>query len=150
MSHLMTTTTITIESLDTLPRAAAEFCNAMNGYTVFAFNGGMGAGKTTFINAVAQHLGVAADPTGSPTFAILNEYRCADGKPLYHFDLYRLESPEEVADTGFIDYVDSGNLCMVEWPDRAAGLFDPARTVEVNIDVDPLTDVRTLTLRYPS
>lgn len=141
--------TITINGLAELPQAAEQFCRAMNGFTVFAFTGEMGAGKTTFINALAQHLGVAADPTGSPTFAILNEYRGSGGQPIYHFDLYRLDSPEEVAETGFIDYIDSGNLCLVEWPDRAEGLFDPDRTVAVELAVDPLTDARTLTLHYP-
>lgn len=142
--------TITIAEESALPVAASRFIDLMEDYTVFAFNGAMGAGKTTFINALACRLGVAADPTGSPTFAILNEYVGSSGKPIYHFDLYRLESEEEVADTGFIDYVDSGNLCLIEWPDRAGSLLDPAATVEVDIEVDPLTDARTLTLHYPA
>lgn len=143
------TATIVIESEAALPSAAARFASLMEGYTVFAFTGEMGAGKTTFINALARHLGVEADPTGSPTFAIVNEYAAATGEPVYHFDLYRLESEEEVADTGFTDYIDSGHLCLIEWPDRAGALLDPDTTVAVEIAADPLTDIRTLTLRYP-
>lgn len=142
--------TITIASPADLPAAAGQFAALMEGFTVFAFTGEMGAGKTTFINALAQHLGVAADPTGSPTFAILNEYRGSSGEPIYHIDLYRLDCEEEVADTGFIDYVDSGHLCLIEWPDRAGSLLDPDATVDVTIEVDPLTDARTLTLHYPA
>ncbi len=141
------TITIATPPTSTLPPRA--FWSSARGYSVFAFNGEMGAGKTTFINALAARLGVAADPTGSPTFAILNEYTGADGNPIYHFDLYRLDSEEEVADTGFIDYVDSGHLCLIEWPDRAGSLLDPDATVDVTIEVDPITDARTLTLRYP-
>lgn len=140
---------IHIPSPGDLDRGAEEFAAAMEGYTVFAFTGEMGAGKTTFINALARHLGVAADPTGSPTFAIINEYAAAGGRPIYHFDLYRLDGEEEVAETGFIDYVDSGHLCLIEWPDRAGSLLDPQATVDVRIDIDPLTDARTLTLNYP-
>ncbi len=144
------TKTITIATPADLPRAAAQFASAMEGYTVFAFTGEMGAGKTTFINALARHLGVETDPTGSPTFAIVNEYRAAAGEPLYHFDLYRLDGgEEEVAETGFIDYVDSGRICLIEWPDRAGSLLDPEATVAVAIDADPLTGARTLTLTYP-
>ena len=140
---------INIPTTNDLPEAAATFASLMDGYTVFAFTGEMGAGKTTFINALAQHFGVAADPTGSPTFAILNEYAAADARPIYHFDLYRLDHEEEVAETGFIDFVDSGHLCLIEWPDRAGSLLDPDTTVDVRIDIDPLSDARTLTLNYP-
>lgn len=147
MSH---TKTILIPSIDALDAAAGEFLALADGFSVFAFTGGMGAGKTTFINALARHLGVAVDPTGSPTFAILNEYRAADGRPIHHFDLYRLDSEAEVADTGFIEYVDSGEMCLIEWPDRASSLIIPEETVTVDIDVDPLTDARTLTLHFPS
>lgn len=141
--------TILIPSVDRLDEGAREFIAAMNGFTVFAFTGEMGAGKTTFINALVRHLGVEADPTGSPTFAIINQYEGADGEPIYHFDLYRLDSEEEVAETGFIDYVDSGKLCLIEWPDRAGSLLDPSATVDVSIEVDPLTDAHTLTINYP-
>ncbi len=141
--------TISIPSLDALPAAAEQFMALTRGYTVFAFDAPMGSGKTTFINALAAYLGVKADPTGSPTFAILNEYQSPSQGIIYHFDLYRLEGPEEVADTGFIDYVDSGRLCLIEWPDRADTLLDPEATVRVTIDVDPLTDSRRMTLHYP-
>lgn len=141
--------TIRIPNLEALPAAADAFLEAVEGFTVFAFTGGMGAGKTTFINALATRLGVDVDPTGSPTFAILNEYLGRDGHTIHHFDLYRLETEEEVAETGFTEYVDSGDMCLIEWPDRAGSLLIPEETVEVDIDVDPHTDERTMTLRFP-
>ncbi|MCM1029051.1 MAG: tRNA (adenosine(37)-N6)-threonylcarbamoyltransferase complex ATPase subunit type 1 TsaE [Pseudoflavonifractor sp.] len=144
------TETIEIPTPGHLPEAAARFATLTRGFSVFAFDAPMGAGKTTFINALARHLGVEADPTGSPTFAILNEYADARGNPIYHFDLYRLDGPEEVAETGFIDYIDSGHLCLIEWPDRAEGLLVDDETVRVTIDPDPLTGARLMTLHYPA
>lgn len=146
---MTSTAVIDIPAISSLPDAAERFMALTRGFTVFAFDAPMGSGKTTFINALAASLGVDADPTGSPTFAILNEYQSPSQGVIYHFDLYRLDGPEEVADTGFIDYVDSGHLCLIEWPDRAEGLLDPYATVRVTIDVDPLTDSRRMTLHYP-
>lgn len=146
---MTSTAVIDIPAISSLPDAAERFMALTRGFTVFAFDAPMGSGKTTFINALAASLGVDADPTGSPTFAILNEYQSPSQGVIYHFDLYRLDGPEEVADTGFIDYVDSGHLCLIEWPDRAEGLLDPDATVRVTIDIDPLTDSRRMTLHYP-
>jgi len=82
---------------------------------VFAFYGDMGAGKTTFIKAVCEELGVQ-EPVTSPTFAIINEYRDKKGNSIYHFDFYRIKKLEEVFDFGYEDYFYSGNLCFIEWP----------------------------------
>jgi tRNA threonylcarbamoyladenosine biosynthesis protein TsaE len=107
------------------------------GQTVFAFHGGMGAGKTTFIHALCADRGVS-DTVGSPTFSIINEYRYPGGK-IYHMDLYRLKDEEEALRAGVEDVLYSGGICLVEWPDRAPGIFPPD-TVEVRIDIiDPDT-----------
>ncbi len=135
---------ITIKSLDALPGAAAEFLGAIGGRTIFAFHGSMGAGKTTFIAEVCRQLG-AADDSGSPTFSILNEYLAADGSPIYHFDFYRLESPQEALDLGAEDYLYSGHLCLLEWPDRIGTLLpEDAVDVEIVVNADG-----SRTLRMP-
>ena len=118
-------------SLDELPEAAKAFIGAMGEDRIFAFEGGMGAGKTTFIAEVCRQLG-ADDDSGSPTFSIVNEYVAADGSPVYHFDFYRLDSPQEALDMGAEDYFYSGNLCLIEWPDRIGELL-PEEAVIVKI-----------------
>ena len=118
-------------SLDNLPEAAHAFIEAMGDNRIFAFEGEMGAGKTTFITEVCRQLG-ASDDSGSPTFSIVNEYRSSEGSPIYHFDFYRLDSPAEALDMGAEDYFYSGNLCLMEWPDRLGSLL-PEETVEVKI-----------------
>lgn len=136
--------TITINSLDELPRAAKEFAEVMDSYTVFAFYGQMGAGKTTFINALCTELGVD-DITNSPSFSIINEYRSdTTAELIYHFDCYRLESLSEAEDIGVEDYFDSGAVCLIEWPERIAELL-PYDTVRVDITVND-DDSRTMTL----
>ena len=136
--------TITINSLDELPRAAKEFAEVMDSYTVFAFYGQMGAGKTTFINALCTELGVD-DITNSPSFSIINEYRSdTTAELIYHFDCYRLESLSEAEDIGVEEYFDSGAVCLIEWPERIAELL-PYDTVRVDITVND-DDSRTMTL----
>lgn len=104
---------------------------------VFAFHGGMGAGKTTFIHALCTIKGVT-DTVGSPTFSIINEYKYPGGK-IFHIDLYRLKDEEEALRAGVEDVLYSGELCLVEWPDRAPGIFPPD-TVDVRIEtLDPFT-----------
>lgn len=131
------TTTLTIPSLDAIDSVARQFVDLMGDYTVFAFNGEMGAGKTTFINALSRVLGVDDDPTSSPSFAIINEYRSSTTAELiYHFDLYRLENLEEAFDIGVEDYLDSGAICFLEWPERIADIL-PDDTVRVDIAEQP-------------
>ena len=121
---------ISIPSLDKIADAAQEFVAQMGNRRVFAFHGGMGAGKTTFIKAICQHLGVK-DAVTSPTFAIVNEYG-SDIGPIYHFDFYRIKNLDEVMDLGFEDYAYSGNLCLMEWPQLIEELL-PEDTTNVHI-----------------
>jgi tRNA threonylcarbamoyladenosine biosynthesis protein TsaE len=103
----------------------------MGDSTVFAFYGSMGAGKTTFIKAICEELGVE-DVINSPTFAIVNEYRSNTGELIYHFDFYRINKVEEAFDFGYEDYFYSGALCFIEWPERIHDLL-PGDYVEVRI-----------------
>jgi len=138
--------TITIASGADLERAAGEFVSLMGDETVYAFNGPMGAGKTTFIRALVRALGVNDDEASSPSFSIINEYRSdTTAELIYHFDLYRLESVEEALEIGVEDYFDSGALCLLEWPERIEELL-PDDTVIVDIAVNS-DESRTLTLR---
>ena len=138
--------TIRINSLEELPEAARTFIRMLGDRTVVAFRGEMGAGKTTFINALCRELGVESDPTASPTFAIVNEYRSdTTAELIYHFDMYRVESIDEALDMGVEDYFDCGALCLIEWPERIDPLL-PFDTVEVNIAIDPADNSRTLTI----
>lgn len=122
---------ITISDLADIKRAAKEFINAMNDRKVFAFYGSMGAGKTTFIKAICEEMGVE-DVITSPTFAIVNEYTAENGEPIYHFDFYRIKKLEEVYDLGYEDYFYSGHVCFLEWPELIETLL-PDDAVRVNI-----------------
>ncbi len=124
---------IRIQSLDQIQEAARQFVQAMGDNTVFAFYGKMGAGKTTFIKAICEELGVS-DVITSPTFAIVNEYRSDKGGELiYHFDFYRIKKLEEVYDMGYEDYFYSGALCFIEWPELVEELL-PGQTVKVSME----------------
>ena len=124
---------IKINSLDNIHEAAKEFIAAMGDNTVFAFYGKMGAGKTTFIKAVCEELGVT-DVINSPTFAIVNEYRSDEnGELIYHFDFYRIKKLEEVYDMGYEDYFYSGGVCVIEWADLIEELL-PGNAVNVYIE----------------
>ena len=126
---------IQIAGLEDLDRAAGEFLKAIGNNSLIAFYAPMGAGKTTFTTAVCKALGVQEDAISSPTFAIVNEYRGGKGQPIYHFDFYRIERPEEALDIGLYDYLDSGCLCLMEWPENIEGLL-PEETLKVNIQVN--------------
>ena len=124
---------IKIQSLEHIHEAAREFIAAMGDNTVFALYGKMGAGKTTFIKALCQELGVE-DVVTSPTFAVINEYRSdIAGELIYHFDFYRIKKLEEVYDMGYEDYFYSGALCFIEWPELAEELL-PGNTIKVTIE----------------
>lgn len=127
---------IVIAGLEDLERAAKEFLQAIGNNTLIAFYAPMGAGKTTFTTAVCKVLGVQEDAISSPTFAIVNEYRSGTGAPIYHFDFYRIERPEEALDIGLYDYLDSGDLCLMEWPENIEALL-PEETLRVHISVNP-------------
>ncbi len=124
-------TEIIIHSLDKIADAAREFVQHIGERRVFAFYGGMGAGKTTFIRAICEELGVT-DAVTSPTFSIVNEYASAHA-PVYHFDFYRINCLAEAMDLGFNDYAYSGNICLMEWPELIEELL-PEDTVSVHIE----------------
>lgn len=135
---------IKINSLESIHEAARQFIDTMEGGKVFAFYGSMGAGKTTFIKAVCEELGVS-DVINSPTFAIVNEYRSDDTAELiYHFDFYRIKKIEEVYDMGYEDYFYSGALCFIEWPELIEDLL-PGDAAMVRI-VENEDGTRTLSI----
>ena len=121
---------ITISNLDNIRESAREFINNIGSHKVFAFYGKMGAGKTTFIKAICEELGVD-DVITSPTFAIINEYSGKD-ETIYHFDFYRIKKLEEVYDMGYEDYFYSGAICFIEWPELIEELL-PLDAVKVTL-----------------
>ena len=123
---------IKISKLEEINEAAKLFISTIGKDNVFAFYGKMGAGKTTFIKAICEELGVE-DVITSPTFAIVNEYTDGKGSPIYHFDFYRIKKLDEVYDMGYADYFDSGNLCFLEWPELIEDLL-PGNVVKVTIE----------------
>lgn len=124
---------INIQSLEQIHEAAKQFVQNMGDNTVFAFYGKMGAGKTTFIKAICEELGVK-DVITSPTFAIVNEYRSEETAELiYHFDFYRIKKLDEVYDMGYEDYFYSGAVCFIEWPELIEDLL-PGNAVNVTIE----------------
>ena len=127
---------IIINGLEELDRAAARFLEETEGRTLIAFYAPMGAGKTTFTTALCRQLGVREDAVSSPTFAIVNEYRTDAGTSLYHFDFYRINKLAEALDIGLYDYLDSGCLCLMEWPENVEDLL-PEETLRVRISVRP-------------
>lgn len=125
---------VTIQNVADLDRAATEFLDKIGDNTLVAFYAPMGAGKTTFTTAICRILGVT-DPVGSPTFAIVNEYMRQNGEPMYHFDFYRINKPAEAIEIGLYDYLDSGCLCIMEWPENIEDLL-PEETLKVSIRVN--------------
>ncbi len=126
---------IRINSLENINEAARQFIDNIGDRTIFAFFGSMGAGKTTFIKAICEELGVE-DVITSPTFAIVNEYTTGEGDPLYHFDFYRIKKLDEFFDMGGEDYFESGNLCFIEWPELIEEVM-PEDAVNVTIKEQP-------------
>ena len=135
---------IKINSLDGIADAARQFVYAMGENKVFAMFGPMGVGKTTFIKAVCEVLGVQ-DTITSPTFAIVNEYRTDSGEQIFHFDFYRIRKVEEAYDMGYEDYIYSGAVCFLEWPELIEELLpDDAVRVTLTEEED---GTRTITIQ---
>lgn len=136
--------------LDDLGKFAEEFWQYVKAAKVFAFHGGMGAGKTTLINTLCHYKGTK-DVTGSPTFSIINEYACienGESKKIFHIDLYRLKDEEEVVQAGVEDCIYSGSVCMVEWPEKAPGLFDKET---VHVFIEPVSETqRSVEVKLPA
>ena len=125
---------LTIESTDTIQDTARQFIGIIGERTVFAFNGKMGAGKTTFIKAICEVMGVK-ETVNSPTFSIVNEYEAVDGRIIYHFDCYRITNTQEALDLGAEEYLYSGNLCFIEWSENIAPLLPDSI---VNVDIEEI------------
>lgn len=133
--------TIILRTPDVATEIAAQILAAFPSARVFALHGELGAGKTTLIKGFCEALGVK-DQASSPSFAIVNEYRAAQGEPVYHFDLYRLRDEGELQGIGFEEYLDSGAYCFIEWPELAADRLPPG-TLHISLQV-AASDERTL------
>lgn len=124
-----------IKDLSCIDAAAKEFLKQIGDRNLVAFYAPMGAGKTTFTTAICKALGVKDDAVSSPTFSIVNEYRTASGGSMFHFDFYRITRIAEALDIGFYDYIDSGCLCIMEWPENIEEII-PKETLKVHIRVE--------------
>lgn len=129
-----TETIYLLPDVGALPEVAQQFIQEVLPWgDVFAFYAPMGTGKTTFIKALCEELGVT-DVINSPTFSIINEYRAEpSGELIYHFDCYRLNKIEDALNLGVEDYFDSGSLCFIEWPELLEPIL-PNDTVHVRIE----------------
>ncbi len=132
--------------LDRIESIARKFVELTQDYSIFTFSGELGAGKTTLISAICKELGVM-DVVSSPTFAIIQEYTTTSGKNIVHMDLYRIKDEEEAIHSGLEDSLLSGDICMVEWPENAPGIF-PERTVKSRIEITGKEE-RKLILQIP-
>ncbi len=133
--------TIELKTIEQLPEAARQFLSLIKNPCVIAFYGSMGAGKTTFIKALCEQMGVK-DVVTSPTFALINEYKRPNEQSIFHFDFYRINRPEEAYDFGYEDYFYGNNLCLVEWPEKIEQLI-PHDALKVRITVNA-DDSRTI------
>lgn len=133
---------IVAESLNELKDVAQAIMESLEGRNVVAFCGQMGAGKTTLISAIMEHLG-STDNVTSPTFALVNQYITANNERVYHFDFYRINRIEEVFDMGYEEYFYSGDLCLIEWPELIEDLL-PEEAMVVRIEVLSPTSRRFL------
>lgn len=122
-----------IYKLDNIKAAARWVLSQATGYTIIAFEGEMGAGKTTLVQKLCIELGVA-DSVVSPTYSIVNEYIDSQKKQIYHFDLYRLQNEEEAIGVGFFEYIDSGKLCLIEWPQKLSNILSKEKVLYITIE----------------
>ncbi|VBB47030.1 conserved hypothetical protein [uncultured Paludibacter sp.] len=127
-------TILEIKNLETIRFSTLQFITFLNSHknTVYCFNGKMGAGKTTLIKSICEELGVK-ETVNSPTFSIVNEYESKDGRIIYHFDCYRLNKLEDALNIGAEDYLNSGNLCFIEWPEVLTPIL-PEDSIFVEIE----------------
>jgi len=119
--------------IDEIEKTAREFLKITEGYKVFAFSGELGAGKTTFITWLCKQFGVV-ETVSSPTYSIIQEYITVQNKVIYHIDLYRIKNSKEAMDAGIEDCLNSNEICMVEWPEKAVGIF-PEKTIFSNFEI---------------
>ncbi|WP_238395878.1 tRNA (adenosine(37)-N6)-threonylcarbamoyltransferase complex ATPase subunit type 1 TsaE [Pontibacter pudoricolor] len=131
-------------SLDDLPAAATMLLEAASEEPVILFEGPMGAGKTTLIKEFCRQMGVQEN-VSSPTFALVNEYETETGKLIYHFDFYRISDEREALNIGALEYFDSGNICLIEWPSLIPNLL-PEHYLLVTLQPDANSEVRTMTI----
>jgi tRNA threonylcarbamoyladenosine biosynthesis protein TsaE len=129
-------------TLETIADAASQFIDAVGNNKVIALHGEMGAGKTTFVHAICNELGVA-EPVSSPTYSIINQYTAANGETIYHIDLYRLRDEEEALQAGVEDCLYAGGWCFVEWPQKATAIF-PINTLQVTITATEINSRKLL------
>ncbi len=135
-----------IFTLQKIDDAAKKFISLFNNNKVFGFNGEMGAGKTTFIHAVCRQMGVT-EKMSSPTYPIINQYKTADNATIFHIDLYRLKDTEEAMQTGVEEYINSGENCFIEWPEKIITIL-PLFTIYTFIEIIDDTQ-RRMTIKFP-
>ncbi|MCY1634414.1 tRNA (adenosine(37)-N6)-threonylcarbamoyltransferase complex ATPase subunit type 1 TsaE [Marinifilum sp. D737] len=137
-------TELKINSLEDINSVAAEFIKLVGDKRIFAMHGAMGVGKTTFVKAICEEMGVQ-DTINSPTFAIVNEYHTAKENIIYHFDFYRIDDVQEAYDFGYEDYFYSDAMCFIEWPEKIDSIL-PNDTIEVhfNEEADGSRSIRIL------
>jgi len=133
-----------VDDLNELNKAAVDLIQKVNSTRVFCFHGDMASGKTTFIKAICKELGVSEE-VNSPTFSIVNEYQDKNGRPVYHFDFYRIKKVEEAFDLGYEEYIYSGNYCFIEWPEKIANLLNLPKA-DIFISIESTT--RHITCHY--
>ena len=133
-----------MSSLDDLPTAAAMLLDAASEEPVILFEGPMGAGKTTLIKEFCRQMGVQEN-VSSPTFALVNEYEAETGKLIYHFDFYRISDEREALNIGALEYFDSGNICLIEWPSLIPNLL-PEHYLLVTLQTAADSEERTMTI----
>ncbi|MDR0954507.1 MAG: tRNA (adenosine(37)-N6)-threonylcarbamoyltransferase complex ATPase subunit type 1 TsaE [Rikenellaceae bacterium] len=132
---------IRVKDTDDLPEVADLLLQMLRPGGVVAFYGEMGAGKTTLIRAICERLGVQ-DNVNSPTFSIVNEYRTEAGEPIFHFDFYRIDRPEEALDFGSEEYLSSGYRCLIEWPEKVESLLaDDIDRVYIRVSADGAREI---------
>lgn len=140
----MPKTSLQCNNITELPGIADKILKIYSEEKIFLVSGKMGAGKTTLIKEICNVLGVI-DIVNSPTFSIVNEYTTTNGASVFHFDLYRIKSPEELMDIGYEEYLYNGTVALIEWPEMARSLM-PSRFVMINIEVDEITGRRNITI----